>query len=1295
MKLANYELLDIIGEGGFGLVYRAKQLSTGQTVAIKVLKFDGNISEQKKQHQIARFDRETQLSAQLNHPHIVKLLDKGTTEDNRMYAVFEYVEGQTLKELVIEKNGLTPTETGDLMGQILDGLASAHAQGIVHRDLKPTNIMVAKTGLKAHAKILDFGIGAFTASFQPKDYALLTLTKETIGTPAYSAPEQLRGEPPTTKSDLYAWGLILLECLTGAPVMRGESVGEVFEQQLNANQVALPTAIAEHPLGKLLRNVLEKNPLHRSADAHRIAEEYSRINFQTLVGKIQMPQTVITDADVTSVTDFGLDTQKSERRQITVLSVQLSIAITEESDLDEEVLDTLQEDQMALTTEIATRYGGYLAGSVADTITVYFGYPQKSENDARYAGRTALELISQAKKRSALMHQQHGVELDMRMGMHSGTVLLKKNTVPKGLIPNTAFALMNRAESDSVLVSGTTKTLLDPYLEFEPSGKVKLSKFGKPEESFSLKGERPSEALSFLRPWSANRQMVGRDTELKLIKDVWRKLDMGHGQAVLTRGQAGIGKSKLVHEAKRQFGNDGAAIKEVRCLPEHRNNALYPFFEMLKKHASILDLDETTSKIIRLRELLQGIEVEVDQILPILCSWLSIPLDETVTGSQLPPDQQKALLMQSLHTLLVHLGKQKKYVLVVEDLHWMDPTSQELLQNVLGALATTQVLVLMTTRPEFKPEWEYQGLQVLELQPLDQDRTRRMILGVLDGNSVDDKLVKYVSERADGVPLFIEELTHMLLDREFLVMKDDTYQLDETRDMSSVPVRLNDLLNARLDKLGFAKETAQLAATIGREFAYDLLVQASLKDEASVQADLQALAQADMVYHQRRVEGDSYIFRHALIRDAAYEGMANKEREASHQHIAEVLEGSFPHLVEQSPFLVASHHENAGQYQRAFPHYYRHLERLVALAQYDLAISTAQKLIGWSEEEKFLIDPNGLLSIHFQLILALQERYGWSGDMVSEQLSKTMAIMQKTGPTQLDIPILWSAVSFYHVGSQREEARRVTEQLKAIVEHIPDPELQSSIQGVDGIMTMAEGNYSSALKLLKSSLEGLEQFAAQKKPVQYGFDMYAYVAASLGLASTIAGNIEDGLKYGAIGVDRARDLDHKPSLGISLMYAGLSETLNGNEPRVMELTGELLELGQKFGMPAYVGYAGLMFNWATENLEAIDGIVHTLDQLGCRLALSMYPAFAADIAMKRDNVEMALDRIESCLAFAERYNEHIFEPELLRLKATYLLAKKPAEIGQVKDVLKQAISMGEEYGMSGTVSQAEELLLSI
>ena len=1252
MKLANYELLDIIGEGGFGLVYKARQLSTDQFVAIKVLKFDSNTSEQKRQHQIARFERETQLSARLNHPHIVKLLDKGHTDDNQLYAVFEYVEGQTLKDLVLEKNGLSAVATGELMGQILDGLASAHAQGIVHRDLKPTNIMVTKTGLKEHAKILDFGIGAFTSSFQPKDYTLLTLTRETIGTPAYSAPEQLRGEPPTTKSDLYAWGLILLECLVGSPVMRGDSVGEVFEQQLSANQVPLPPAIAEHPLGKLLRNVLEKNPLNRSADAHRVAEEFTKINFHTLVGQIQMPNTVITDGDVTSVNDLGYttSTHRSEKRQITVLCVQLSLALTDSCDLDDETLDTIQEDQLALTTDIASRYGGYLAGSVANTITVYFGYPQKSENDARYAGRTALELISQAKKRSALLLRQHGVELDMRMGMHTGSVLLKKNSVPKGLIPNTAFSLLNKADSDSVLVSRTTRQVLDPYLEFEDAGKQKLAKNAEPELTYLLKGERASEALSFLRPWSAGRQMIGREEELKQMLDLWRKVDTGHGQAILVRGIAGIGKSKLVYEAKRRIGQEGCIVKDIRCFPEHQNNALYPFLEMLKKHLGILDLHEPGYKIGRLRSMLKEMGAEDESVLPILCSWLSIPLDDTLTGSQLPPEKQKEMLMGALKQLMTSLAKDEKYLMVVEDLHWIDPTSQELLENLIAELPGTPMMVLASARMEFSPAWDQHYLAKIDLKPLDEDKTKRMIRVVLDNQEIEDKTVQYISKRADGIPLFIEELTHMLLDREFLILENDTYRLDETQDISKVPVRLNDLLSSRLDRLGFAKETAQLAAAIGREFTYELLVQVSLRDEALVQADLDALAQADLIYHQRRVQGDSYIFRHALIRDAAYEGMPNTDREENHRRIAMTLENNFPDLVAENPWMVAEHYGASRGLEKAIHFGIIAAQTALSRSVYKVVLAITQKLYEWieklDEEVTRLANEFKVNGVRFPALLAVEgmgspglNKLGERNDALDSQLEELGYTDHRGDGTNPRLMPQFAEVQGSVYTGQYQKA--ITLGTQALSEAEANKDLTSKVILLNAVGQTYQtlGNLEEAEKYIN---EVLGLYDEEKHAELWKTFMVEPKAQGLllrGFLNGCRGNIAQGYDDCMEALAWAQKVESQFFADFSITFAMWIAYLAADRQKVLDMVDEHLKKdGQQVGDWAMT-YNMVLFEWAKNEYDHSIKYFDELVSQGRLPGLSIWEPLPAEGMMEQGQVAEGLSRLAVSSARTEELGE--------------------------------------------------------
>ncbi|OJJ22131.1 hypothetical protein BKI52_08830 [marine bacterium AO1-C] len=314
LLIPNYELIEKIGEGGFGLVYKARQNNTGQLVAIKVLKTGLNAPKDAKQR--ARFERETKLSAQLHHPHIVRLIDKGFTEKGQPFAVFEYIIGETLKQRIILQQGISPVETKLLMSQVLDALISAHTLGIAHRDMKPQNIMVTQTGAKPYAKVLDFGIGAFTQHSQ--DYQSIAFTSELIGSPNYIAPEQLRGEAPSVKSDLYAWGLILMECLTGEPIINGQTLAEILTKQASTDQVPLPGFIAGHPLETFLRQVLEKNSQLRLSSSTKLYEEFENIDFTTL-------NTIDMSVDLDS--GFTINNDLAQEAQSGQLSNSLSSAI--------------------------------------------------------------------------------------------------------------------------------------------------------------------------------------------------------------------------------------------------------------------------------------------------------------------------------------------------------------------------------------------------------------------------------------------------------------------------------------------------------------------------------------------------------------------------------------------------------------------------------------------------------------------------------------------------------------------------------------------------------------------------------------------------------------------------------------------------------------------------------------------------------------------------------------------------------------------------------------------------------
>lgn len=793
-----YQMLESIGEGGFGTVRKARQISTGQMVAIKTLRLREMTDEQRRR-QIERFERETAMVAQLHHPHIVKLIDRGYADDGNPYAIYEYIQGETLKDYILRQGGLSAVEAGELMGHVLGALSAAHAAGIVHRDLKPQNIMVTRTGSRTHASILDFGIGGFTHDVRGLDYRSLTLTQEVLGTPAYTAPEQLRGEGITPKSDVYTYGLIWVEILTGQPAIQGNSLAEVMEQQLSPVPVPLPPAIIGHPLGILLRKVLDKNVRKRPASAAAIMAEFQRINFSSLVGRIEphafVPGTLADEE--TGLNHLSAATRIAERKQITVLCLKLRL-LSPDAATDPEVLDTLLRDQLHLCTDTVTGLGGYVAGSFAGTMMVYFGYPHTSDTDARRAGRAALDLMQQVRRRGAALQEAQGVGLHATIGIHTGGVTVHPAHTPDGLTIIQAKDLMLHAEPGTIVVSETSRKLLDPFLEFDQTRETG------PETAYTLIGERQTEALSFLRPSSADRAMVGREAERSQIAAAWDLVKAGTGQAVCVQGQAGIGKSKLAFEVKKLVRAQGFVVREARCLPEHQNNALHAFIDLLRRHFGLTEGGDKAFAITKLESALRQAGMNLEEVMPILGAWFHIALPDAYAPSLLPPDKQKHILFEAMHKLISGLGQGNPYLLVIEDLHWLDPTGEEFVNALVQNAPAGQGLVLMTARPEFQPTWTTDAVLNLELSPLHDAAVRSLVEAVLQGKPIDDQALAYIVQKGDGIPLYIEELTAMLLERELLQEKDGSYHLAERVEDESIPTTLHDLLNARLDRMGTA-----------------------------------------------------------------------------------------------------------------------------------------------------------------------------------------------------------------------------------------------------------------------------------------------------------------------------------------------------------------------------------------------------------------------------------------------------------------------------------------------------------
>ncbi|WP_257462916.1 protein kinase domain-containing protein [Archangium lipolyticum] len=494
MLLDRYEILSELGRGGFGTVYKARQLATGQSVAIKVLHGLRGLGDEDQQRHIARFQREMRLCGQLHHPNIVRLIDSGVLDDGRVYTAFEYVPGQTLAKLLAEGGALAPTEARHLMLQTLDALSCAHSIGVVHRDLKPHNIMVVATGARRNALVLDFGLATLVDDSQfKKNYATLTGAHEVLGTPAYSAPEQLRGLAATPSSDLFSWALVFLECLTGVRPVRGRTMQEIIFQQLGPHPIPMPSALRAHPLGRILARLLSKDPEARQVKSGKLLREIDACDLKGLQLPVAVPERASTgpeqkdqpseEKDVsthTAMPQVGLTAPKpvegahspqleDKRHWHTALCCTLNLTPKSKDGFDLEESDECIQLGQQVCIEVGRSFSGSLGSILGDQVLLYFGLEARDPEHAQNAAYAALELIQELRRRSARAPAHKRESLEVRASLHSGPTVAHRAGL-LGTVPRIAAQLSTRAPPGRILVSADTAQLLRASFILELEG---------------------------------------------------------------------------------------------------------------------------------------------------------------------------------------------------------------------------------------------------------------------------------------------------------------------------------------------------------------------------------------------------------------------------------------------------------------------------------------------------------------------------------------------------------------------------------------------------------------------------------------------------------------------------------------------------------------------------------------------------------------------------------------------------------------------------------------------------------
>ncbi len=660
-------------------------------MAIKVL----HLAHSNDEALVARFQREMRLCARLYHPNIVRLIDSGRTDKGQLYTVFEYVPGRTLGDVLATEGALPPWEAAHLMLQVLDALGCAHKLGIIHRDLKPQNIMLTSTGVRRNALVLDFGLGTLSDEDRREEVPRITQNRDTLGTPAYAAPEQLRGEDVTERTDLYAWGLIFLESLTGKRVVEGTRLQELIIKQLGPAPFPLPAWLAGHRLGRLLRRAMEKDHQARDVTAQGLLLELESCATQGWPSA---------DAEV-SQPAMGAPpvSTEGERRQLTALCCSLRLVGESVDTGKAEELDALLWAQQTACVELARKREAWLGSILGERLLLYFGYPRAQEGDAHRAAQVALEWVAEMEQRGVELARSHGLRLEVRVGIHTGPVTSRElrgqgsagTTVLAGHTPGVAERLESLARPGEILVSPTAAQVLQEGFALESSGEHRVGAGVYSAPVFRLRGRRTQ--------------------ELELLRQRWQQVQRGMGQAVLISGESGVGKSRLVRELAQQARDTPHTFLECRCAPEWRTRPLRPVVDLLERVLGLGWDSKAEQVTAALEALLSRHGFELDWAVPLFASLLSIPgASGDSPPKALSSQRQKAETFQALIDLFFKMAEQEPVLLVVEDLHWADPATLELLPALLKETAGARLYAVLTARPEFTPPWP--SAQVLQMQ---------------------------------------------------------------------------------------------------------------------------------------------------------------------------------------------------------------------------------------------------------------------------------------------------------------------------------------------------------------------------------------------------------------------------------------------------------------------------------------------------------------------------------------------------------------------------------------------------
>jgi class 3 adenylate cyclase/predicted ATPase len=1022
-------------------------------------------------------------------------------------------------------------------------------------------------------------------------------------------------------------------------------------------------------------------------------------------------------------------TSDAERRQLTVMFCDLVDSTQLSSQLDpEEYRDVVRAYQSACT-EVIRRYDGHIAQLLGDGLLVYFGYPQAHEDDAQRAVRTGLGILAAMEDLHTWFPHATGHTLAVRLGIHTGLVVIgamgeqgRHEHLALGETPNIAARIQGLAASNTVAISDATYRLVQGYFDCETLGEQTLRGVAEPVHVYRVLQDSGARGRLDVAVTRGLTPLVGRESEVALLVERWERAKSGQGHVVLLSAEGGIGKSRLVQVLKDHVANEPHVRWECRSVPYYQNTALFPLTDLFQRLLKFQAEDTSDERVRKLEQALSQYKFPLEETVPLFASVLSLSLsEERYAPLNLSPQRQRQKTLETIVAILLELAEHQPVLLIIEDLHWADPTTLELLHLLLDQTPTASVFVLLTSRPHFHPAWHHRSyLTEITVNRLSHAQVEQLVTGMTDGKTLPHEMLAQIVEKTDGVPLFVEELTKAILESGQLQARDGHYELTGSFSTFAIPATLQDSLMARLDRLVTAKAVAQYAAVIGRGFAYDLLHAVSRLDEATLQRELGRLVEAEIVYQRGMPPQSTYVFKHALIQDAAYESLLKSTRQQYHCQIAHVLEAQFPETTVTQPELVAHHYTEAGLTGQAVGYWYKagqrasersaHVEAIAHLGQ---GVTLLQTLPETRERVQQEVDM--LIALGASLIATK----GYAAPEVQHTYTRAQQLCQHLeNPHQL-FPVLRGLWIYYLGHVELQTAHALGEQLLTLAQHVQDAAMLVAAHRALGTTLFLRGAVASALPHFAEGMTLYDPKQHRASVFQHGEDSGVLCHTYAAWALWYLGSPDQALARSQHAVALAQQSVHSYSLGQALNAAAIVHQFRREVRATQERADAVVLLAQEQGFAFYMAFGAMLRGWTLAHQGQAQAGIEQLTQgltawrgIGAEILRPYFLALLADIHGTLGEPEVGLTVLTEALTLMDITGERVWEPELYRLNGALLLQQNPdnqaeaetcfhhalvnARNQQAKSFeLRTATSLARLWQQQGKRQEAQDLLAPV